>query len=250
MKKILVIGTGGTIACAKKDKICLDSPFKILEHCKYENIEFDCISPFFVLSENMSFELWQQLADCILKVDFEKYAGVIVLHGSDTLSFTGAFLGNLFYSLPIVITASDKPLEDKCANGFKNFDNAVKAIISGIDRVYISYDGLYRAEKNEPLQSPAFAPKNILVIMSCVGIDYNNYTLENVDAVLHTMYHSATAPEGVKEFIKKCKSRSIPFYFVTENSSADYDSARDFDSIIFNSSLESAYARLLLQDNI
>ncbi|MGN1122975.1 MAG: asparaginase domain-containing protein [Eubacterium sp.] len=247
MKKILLIGTGGTIACAKKDKICLDSPFKILQHCRYENIEFDCISPFFVLSENMSLELWSRLAESISQVDFEKYAGVIVLHGSDTLSFTAAFLGNLFYFLPIVITASDKPLEDKSANGFKNFDNAVRAIESGIDRVYISYDGLYRAEKNEPLQNPAFMPKNILVINSYVGIEYNNYDLAGVDAVLHTMYHSATAPERVKKFVEKCKSKSIPFYFVTENSSANYESARDFDSIIFNSSLESAYARLLLQ---
>ena len=38
-----------------------------------------------------------------------------------------------------------------------------------------------------------FAPKNILVIKPYINIDYNNYNIDNVDVVLHEMYHSATA---------------------------------------------------------
>ena len=180
------------------------------------------------------------------QVDFNAYKGLIVLHGSDTLSFTGALLANVFYDKPIVLVASDKPVEDKTANGFKNFEMAVRYILSGIDRVYISYDRIYRAEHNEPLENPSLTQKNILVITPYVGIDYNHYKLDGVQAVLHTMYHSATAPYNVKAFIEKCDEKDIPFYFVTENSSADYESSKDFENIIFSSSLERAYARLLL----
>lgn len=60
------------------------------------------------------------------------------------------------------------------------------------------------------------------------------------------MYHSSTAPESVKNFIQKCNEQNIPFYFVTSKSSADYESAKDFENIIFNSTLENAFARLLL----
>lgn len=246
MKKILVIGTGGTIGCVKGESIHLDAPFKILDYVNTDGVEFDCLSPFTILSENMDFAHWQILADCIADTDFKKYEGVIVLHGSDTLSFTGAFLANLFYDKPIVLVASDKPLEDKTANGIKNFKNAVEYILNGINNVYISYDSIYRAESKAAIEHPCFRQNNILVISVQVSIDYGNYCLDNVDAVLHTMYHSATAPENVKAFINECKKRGIPFYFVTPNSSADYESAKDFDNIIFNSTLESAYARLLL----
>lgn len=246
LNNILLVGTGGTIACAEKEKIGLDRPFKILDYCKYDNVNFDCVSPFFALSENMNFDMWQRLYDCINSVDFGKYKGVIVLHGSDTLSFTLSFLGNAFYDKSIIVTASDKPLEDNTANGFENFDIAVKAILNGVDKVYASYNGLYRAEVNPPLSNPVFNPKNILVIMPCVNIDYGNYNLDSVDAVLHTMYHSATAPQNVSEFVDKCRNMGIPFYFITENSSAKYESSKDFENIIFNSTLESAYARLLL----
>lgn len=246
MDKILVIGTGGTIGSIKDDSIHLDTPFKILDYMNYDDVEFECVSPFTVLSENMNLELWKKLADYIGSVDFSKYKGIIVLHGSDTLSFTGALLANLFYDKPIVLVASDKPLEDKTANGFKNFENAVKYIQNGISKVYISYDRIYEAENKEPLKNPVFKFKNILVISPYVGIDYNSYDLSNVDIVLHSMYHSATAPAEVTDFISKCKVSGAEFYFVTESSSADYESARDFENIIFNSTVESAYSRLLL----
>ncbi len=246
MNKILVIGTGGTIGSIKGENIHLDSPFKILDYMNFENTDFDCVSPFTVLSENMSFELWHNLIDYIKGVDFSRYKGVIVLHGSDTLSFTGALLANMFYDKPIVLVASDKPLEDKTANGFKNFENAVRYIKNGIDRVYISYDKIYQAENKETLKNPVFKFKKILVISPYVGIDYNSYNLRNVDIVLHLMYHSATAPADVKAFIKQCRADDIQFYFVTENSSADYESSKDFENIIFNSTIESAYSRLLL----
>lgn len=246
MDKILVIGTGGTIGSVRGDSIHLDTPFKILDCMKFENAEFDCVSPFTVLSENMSFELWKKLADYIGSVDFSKYKGIIVLHGSDTLSFTGALLANLFYDKPIVLVASDKPLEDKTANGFKNFENAVKYIQKGISKVYISYDRIYDAENKEPLENPFFKFKKILVITPYVGIDYNSYDLSNIDIVLHSMYHSATAPAEVTDFISKCKVNGAEFYFVTESSSADYESSKSFENIIFNSTVESAYSRLLL----
>ncbi|MCD7797717.1 MAG: asparaginase domain-containing protein [Clostridiales bacterium] len=238
--KILLIGTGGTIACREDKSIHFDKPFKILDYAKSEilnsdfDYEFECASPFAILSENMDFPCWKKLIDFISAADFEKYKGVIILHGSDTLSFTASLIGNMFFDKPIVLIASDKPLEDKTANGIKNFKTALENISKGKNGVYVSYDGFYKAaDKN--IENPHFKPKNILVIKPYVGIDYDNYNLENTDAVLHTMYHSATAPKNVSAFCKKCKDRGIPFYFVTENKSAEYESAEDFENIIFSS---------------
>lgn len=247
MDKILIIGTGGTIACVKQGSIQLDKAFKILDYVKLDNVELECVSPFTVLSENMDFDCWQRLINCIAGVDFCKYKGVIILHGSDTLMFTASLVANAFYDKPIALVASDKPLEDSSANGIDNFKNALRLIQSGDCGVFVSYDKITRLSGEPKINSPHFTPKNILVIKPCVNICYDNFSLNGVDAVLHEMYHSATAPEKALDFIDRCKKSGVDFYFVTENSSADYKSAENFDSIIFNSTLENAYARLLLQ---
>ena len=262
MNKILLVGTGGTIACVKGDNIHLDNPFKILDYIENKNVSFECVSPFSVLSENINIDLWQKLIDYLNTVDFEKYAGVIILHGSDTLAYTGALLGNIFYNKRIVLVAADKPVEDTASNAVPNFENAVDFICDGAVGVYISYERLYRAvrtvsagendeffavgKQSDFIKNPILSKKNILVIHPYVGINYDNYNLDRVDAVLHAMYHSATAPENAIAFADKCKKQNIPFYFVTSKSSAEYESAENFDSIIFNSTIENAFARLLL----
>lgn len=262
MKKILAVGTGGTIACVKDSRIHLDNPFKILDCIEYKNVTFDCVSPFSVLSENMSIDLWQKLIDYLYTVDFDKYDGVIILHGSDTLAYTGALLGNLFYDKCIVLVAADKPLEDKTSNGIANFKRAVEFICDAVAGVYISYNKLYQAVRTvsagendefftagsqaEKIKNPVLNKKNILVIKPYINIDYDNYRLDRVDMVLHTMYHSATVPENVRAFAAKCKDKNIPFYFVTSKSSADYESTQGIENIIFDSTLENAFARALL----
>lgn len=264
MKKIMIIGTGGTIASKKGSSISLDAPFKILDYVDCSSVEFECVSPFCIFSENINFDYWQRLIDFINTVDFDKYDGVIILHGSDTLAYTGALLGNIFYDKSIVLVASNKPAEESGSNAVPNFERAVEFIKDNIKGVYISFDRLYRAVRaasanaNDEfltagrgtgfIKNPVFTPKNILVIEPYININYDNYSLDKVDAVLHTMYHSATAPESVNAFVQKCKSKNIPFYFVTAKASADYETAKDYENIIFNSTLENAYARLLLDE--
>ena len=261
-KKILVIGTGGTIASTRGERICLDNPFKIIECVNVDDVSFECVSPFSILSENMSLDYWERLIDYLNSVDFEKYLGVIILHGSDTLAYTGAILGNIFYDTPIVLVAGNLPPEEPGSNACINFCNAVDFIRENPKGVFISYDAILPATRVENINSndelllsgvgadrlinPSFKKKNILVIHPYVGICYENYNLDGVDAVLHTMYHSATCPQAVLDFISRCEGAGVRFCFVTTKSKAEYESSNDFKNIIFNSTLENDYARLLL----
>lgn len=124
--KISIISTGGTIACKKDDNIHLDSPFKVVDYADENltrDVDFSFSSPFTVLSENMDFALWQKL---IAAVNESESDNIIILHGSDTLAYTSSLLANMFYDKNIVITASDKPIEDKTANGISNFNSALR----------------------------------------------------------------------------------------------------------------------------
>ncbi|MBS5276000.1 MAG: asparaginase [Clostridiales bacterium] len=106
MKKILVVALGGTIGSIWGNKITPDkNPLKVLDYYK-GNAEFECISPFVCLSENMTRELWRRLIDCLNGIDCKKYEGIIILHGSDTLAYTSAIIANAFWDKNIVLVIS------------------------------------------------------------------------------------------------------------------------------------------------
>lgn len=264
MKKILAVGLGGTIACERKGSIVLGkNPFKVLEYINNaDDYDFTCVSPFSVLSENIGFEHLKKLKEFFDSLCFEEYDGVVVLHGSDTLSFTAAFLFNLYNDKKIVLTASGKPLGEAGSNGAENFENALRFLEQIKSGVYVSYDGIYkanelcRADENDkfisiesiskPVENPALTDKKVLIINPHPGIDYSSFSLSRIDAVLHTMYHSATVPSGAFEFCEICKGKNIPFYFVTSKKSAEYESSSFCENILFGMTLEDAFSKILL----
>lgn len=264
MNNILVIALGGTIGSVKTDSIGLDkNNLKIIDYCRRDDVEFTGISPFSVLSENMSIELWKRLIEFLEKVNFEEYCGVIILHGSDTLAFTAALLANAYPDKSIVLAAADKPIEDKSSNGIENFNNAVELIVNGIAKCpLVSYNGLHKADcitgadihdefislesTLPPTDSKIIYDKNILIVNPYVGICFDNYNLDNIDCVLINMYHSATVPNNTGNFCERLTKSGIPYYFVTHRHSADYETALSLENIIFNCTVENAYARMLL----
>ena len=261
MNKILVIGLGGTIGSVEGDSIGLDNNcLKILNTVEYDNVELEGVSPFKVLSENMTKALWQRLIDYLDSTDFSKYKGVIILHGSDTLAYTSSIIANAFYDKSILLVASDKPIEHPQSNARSNFDDAVRHILDGRGGVYVSYNGIKKgncissADINDEFRTVANAPeptgkkkisnKNVLIIRPYVSIDTSCYSLDGVDEVLIEMYHSATVPDSVKKF---AGNLNIPYHFVTHKESADYETAQDISNIIFGTTIENAYAMTILE---
>jgi L-asparaginase len=135
MKKILVVLTGGTIGSRVEHEIInvsSTSPYRLLTMYeeKYGKEDFEVISPLNLLSENMTPEDLVILLKALENTDCGSYAGIIVTHGSDTLSFTSAFVGLLFHYLPVplVLVASNYPLGQEKSNGLDNFAGAVQFI--------------------------------------------------------------------------------------------------------------------------
>ena len=148
MSKILVILTGGTIGSRIKGEV-IDvssaSPYRLLAAYreKYgEGQEFEVIQPLNLLSENMTPETILVILKTLEKTAFENYDGVIITHGSDTLSYTAAFVGLLFHHVPVpvVLVASNHPQEEEGSNGLNNFAGAVELIRQGTLRgVFVLY---------------------------------------------------------------------------------------------------------------
>ena len=117
--------------------------------------------------------------------------------------------------------------------------------------------GINYCRYKQPLM-PNFS-SHILLIRPYPGLDYSVFNLDNVDVILHDLYHSGTAcsiedwggNHSLALFIDICEQRGIALYMAPAiKSDALYDSSKILleqgAKMIWNISLESAYAKLLL----
>jgi L-asparaginase/Glu-tRNA(Gln) amidotransferase subunit D len=141
MKNILVVFTGGTIGSTAVGGTINTSdaaPYKLIQlfqkhHASREQISFHSVQPMQILSENLAPVVWEKLIAVIEAQDIDRYDGVIITHGTDTLAFTASALGLYFNALdiPILLVSSDSTLDDPHANGLPNFICAVEYILQG-----------------------------------------------------------------------------------------------------------------------
>lgn len=150
MKNILLVFTGGTIGSRSHGgtiNTADDARFKLLElfaqsDAQHNSVEFTIAQPLQILSENLHPGHWSILLKTLEAYDLSKFDGIIVTHGTDTLSFTAAMLGVYFQQLdkPLLLVSSNLPLEDPAANGLDNFVCAVEFIRQNIaPGVFVSY---------------------------------------------------------------------------------------------------------------
>ncbi len=134
MKNILVIYTGGTIGMVKDKQTGALHPFdmkKIYEalpvlrqlDCNIDTWQFDPI----IDSSDMNAGVWIRLADLIGQ-QYDKYDGFVVLHGTDTMSYTASALSFLLEDLskPVIITGSQLPLGMIRTDGRENIISAIE----------------------------------------------------------------------------------------------------------------------------
>ncbi len=133
-RKILVIYTGGTIGMIKDERNGALKPFNFddvyvhIPMLKLFNYNIDFYTfPNLIDSSNVSVEFWIKLATCIEK-NYEDYDGFVVLHGSDTMSYTASALSFMLNNLnkPVVLTGSQLPLGVIRSDGRDNIINAIE----------------------------------------------------------------------------------------------------------------------------
>lgn len=127
-KRILVLGTGGTIASRVDYETGAVKPYldpnelvaAVPEVLNYTNIEAEEILSIF--SEDMNPKYWDLITYNIFK-KFNDYDGLIIAHGTDTMAYTAsavAFVFNKGLKGPIVFTgsqrSSDRPSSDSAFN--------------------------------------------------------------------------------------------------------------------------------------
>lgn len=169
--RILLIYTGGTIGMIKDydsgalkafnfDELLQNIPeLKILEH-DIETLSFE--DP--IDSSNMNPAFWEIIAKTI-DDHYDEYDGFVVLHGSDTMSYTASALSFMFENLtkPIIFTGSQLPIGDLRTDAKENLITSIqiaglqkngKQVISEVG-LYFEYK-LYRANRTTKVNAEHF----------------------------------------------------------------------------------------------
>lgn len=290
-------GTIGSSLCQGEINTDTQTHFLLLSQFQDRNpqakIRFTTLQPYEILSENLTPTRWTTLIKTIEDANPSQYAGIIVTHGTDTLAYTAAALNFYFYAsnTPIFLVSSHYPLSHKEANGLDNFSHAVACIVNqSLHGVFVAYRNphaqavtLHQAAhltcspqlgsdffsvaprtqqlpvlaREKPLL-PHFATR-ILMIKPFPGINYDYFNLENIDVVLHDLYHSGTACVTTDDgqqyslscFIARCNAQSIDVFLAPAlKAPQHYQStialSHQGAKIIWNMTIEAAYVKLLL----
>ena len=208
MKKktnILLIYTGGTIGMIKDYKSGVLKAFdfkKLLKSipeltqldCHIDTVSFD--KP--IDSSNMNTEHWVDIA-CIIEKHYKTHDGFVVLHGSDTMSYTASALGFMLENLrkPVIFTGSQLPIGDLRTDAKENLITSIqiaalqekgKPVIQEVG-LYFEYK-LYRANRTTKINAEQFE--------AFASLNYPPLAESGVHLKIHRAY--LLKPNGAKKF--------------------------------------------------
>ena len=174
MKHILLIATGGTIASAEDgdglspaltgEELARSVP-EIEGLC-----ELDIVQPMNIDSTNMRPADWLRIAE-VIRENYDTHDGFVVLHGTDTMSYTAAALSYLIQDSPkpIVLTGSQQPMGNPFTDAKINLYQSLVYAVSDRSRdVSIVFGGYAiagtRARKQRTMSFNAFNSINYPVL--------------------------------------------------------------------------------------
>lgn len=145
MKKILIINTGGTFSSVKSaggltpglgEHDILEELKVVAKDCQLEYEDFCSLD-----SANIMPRHWAELAARIEEASRE-YSGIVVIHGTDTMSYTASMLSFMLWGVPVpvVITGSQLSIAHPVADAMENRRAAIHMANSRCPGVFVAFN--------------------------------------------------------------------------------------------------------------
>ncbi|HJD97140.1 asparaginase [Mailhella massiliensis] len=167
MKDILMLATGGTIACEPSEdglvpKLSGEAMLKSLGAlpCRVSVRELMNLD-----SSNLQPEDWEAMARAVAD-SYEDFDGFVITHGTDTLAYTAAALYQMLRHLakPVILTGSQLPMAMEGSDAPRNLRDAFFTACEGVGGVYVVFHGEVidgaRAKKMHTERFAAYASVN------------------------------------------------------------------------------------------
>lgn len=214
---VLIIYTGGTIGMKTNPETGSLAPFnfdqieKEVPELKKFGVRIDTLTFDPVIdSSNVQPEQWSRLAG-ILRENYDRYDGFVVLHGTDTMSYTASALSFMLQNLdkPVIFTGSQIPIGVLRTDGKENLISAVeiasarhsggKAVVPEVC-VYFQ-NKLFRANRTTKYNADhfnAFRSDNYPPLAEAgISIHYNYPYIRKTDSFLPTFEVATRLDKGV-----------------------------------------------------
>ena len=194
MKKasILIIYTGGTIGMRRNaNGTLVPFDFNTIEQefpaVRNLNVDISVCKMEAIDSSNVTPERWSELAH-IIADSYDKYDGFVVLHGTDTMSYTASALSFMLENLakPVIFTGSQIPMGILRTDGRENLITAIEIASATnekgmpiVPEVALYFQNrLFRANRTSKHSAEAlsaFESRNLAPLAEVgVNIKYNN----------------------------------------------------------------------------
>ncbi len=169
--KVLLIYTGGTIGMIQDPRSGQLRPFNFSQlsdqvpELKKTGVELSAHSfPKPIDSSDMSPDNWVQMAE-LIKRNYTQYDGFVILHGSDTMSYSASALSFMLENLskPVIFTGSQLPIGILRTDGKENLVTAIeiagakikgRSVVSEVC-IYFEYK-LYRGNRTHKFNAEQF----------------------------------------------------------------------------------------------
>ena len=179
----------GALRAFDFNNLLLRIPELNLLDCEIDTISFE--EP--IDSSNISPEYWIQIAE-IIEGNYSKFDGFVILHGSDTMSYSASALSFMLENLskPVIFTGSQLPIGDLRTDAKENLITSIQIASlreNGKSRItevclYFEYK-LYRANRTTKINAEhfeAFASLNYPpLVISGVNLSINEQALLKIE---------------------------------------------------------------------
>ena len=142
-KRICLLATGGTIACAPSTNGLTPALYaKDILQAVQADLPCEVVGQdvFHMDSSNMQPEEWRTLAEAANHA-LKSSDGVVVTHGTDTMAYTASALSFMLAGVgkPVILTGSQLPLAHPLTDARSNLLHAITAAAEGVPGVYVSF---------------------------------------------------------------------------------------------------------------
>ena len=176
-KRVLLIHTGGTLGMQVPQGTRLDLGSeqqleRMLQRVPElgEMADLDLIAPWNLDSSDVGPRHWRELAQLIVEEggvgrrdaagELEGYHGIVVIHGTDTLSYTASALSFMLRGLdrPVVLSGSQRPLEAWRSDARTNLASAVECATLEIPEVVVVFgDRVLRGNRSAKIDATSYS---------------------------------------------------------------------------------------------
>ena len=212
--KILLIYTGGTIGMRRDAGGTLvpfdfSAMYEEIPSLRRLEVDIEVLTMTPIDSSNVTPDRWVELAE-VIRDNYARFDGFVVLHGTDTMSYTAAALSFMLENLskPVILTGSQIPMGILRTDGRENLITALEIAGARRDgRPMISEVALYfqnrlfrgnRTTKQSAEELSAFSSYNYPALAEVgVNISYNQAAIAKPDIYADNLSIATNLSAGV-----------------------------------------------------